>query len=190
MKMNWNYIAGYFDGEGSIWASRKGKGLKVTVAFSNTNKESLNKMCEYTKLGSVYPTYRRKQQPHWKQAYLWEIQNHGDALKFIKKVMNLCIIKKKKLSSIKKQIKEHKWRLKRSENIKLIKALKKEVSKEKTDSLRLIAKRLNVCNEAIYRDLIYYGLYKEWRKKRMINFIRKPKKTICEMGKKPKVIWN
>ena len=53
--MDWNYLAGFLDGEGSIII----KPPRVRLYISNTNKDILNQIKDFVKCGSVFEVKRK-----------------------------------------------------------------------------------------------------------------------------------
>ncbi len=47
--MTWNYVVGFFDGEGSI--TKNGSGFRITIV--QTNKEVLEEIKKFIQLGGV-----------------------------------------------------------------------------------------------------------------------------------------
>ncbi|HPA25214.1 MAG TPA: LAGLIDADG family homing endonuclease [bacterium] len=54
--MTWNYVAGFFDGEGSI--TKNGSGFRITIV--QTNKEVLEEIKKFIQLGGCYGNYKKK----------------------------------------------------------------------------------------------------------------------------------
>ena len=87
--MNWSYIAGFFDGEGSL--THNGIGFRITIP--QTNEEVLNEIKDFTGVGNVIKL--RKREVHWKDAWLYYIASKKDVRIFLKKMIPYLIIKKK-----------------------------------------------------------------------------------------------
>lgn len=86
--MTWEYIAGFFDGEGSI--THNGKGYRLSI--SQTNKKVLNEIAHFTKIGYVITVTKRKS--HWKDSWVYYIAKQGDILKFLEQTKEFLIVKK------------------------------------------------------------------------------------------------
>ncbi len=86
--MNWSYIAGFFDGEGSL--THNGIGFRITIP--QTNEEVLNEIRDFTKIGNVIKLHKRKS--HWKDAWLYYISSKKDVCIFLKKIVPYLEIKK------------------------------------------------------------------------------------------------
>lgn len=85
--MTWEYIAGFFDGEGSI--TYNGKGFRITI--SQTNKEVLEKIKNFTGKGKIFETYKR--QKHWKDAWVYYIAKQEEVYYFLINVQKNLIVK-------------------------------------------------------------------------------------------------
>jgi len=88
--MNWSYIAGFFDGEGSV--THNGKGYRITVP--QTNEDVLNKIRDFTGVGHVIKL--RKREIHWKDSWLYYIANKKDVCRFLNKAGPYLVVKQKK----------------------------------------------------------------------------------------------
>lgn len=87
--MTWQYIAGFFDGEGSIVTKRDGYALMI----SQTNEEVLNNIKNYTGVGNVYPITKRKE--HWKDAWVYCVTDYHGTAKVLKGMLPHLVVKKK-----------------------------------------------------------------------------------------------
>jgi hypothetical protein len=86
--MTWEYIAGFFDGEGSI--CHNGKGYRVTIV--QTNQEVLDDIIHFSGVGSVIKITKRK--AHWKDSWVYYIARQKDVYFFIKHVVRFLRVKK------------------------------------------------------------------------------------------------
>jgi intein/homing endonuclease len=115
--MTWEYIAGFFDGEGSI--THNGKGWRISIA--QTNKEVLDRIKVFTKIGGVFEVVKR--QSHWKDSWVYFIAKQGDVYKFLKNINNLVIVKKEKsnkvLPELEEYLKKYKLTIKKRNQIKI-----------------------------------------------------------------------
>jgi len=96
--MTWNYISGFFDGEGSI--AHNGKGFRVTI--SQTNKEVLDAIKIFTKVGNVFEVTKRKE--HWKDSWVYYIAKQEDVYYFLSKINRYIVVKKKQTELILPQL--------------------------------------------------------------------------------------
>ena len=94
--MNWSYIAGFFDGEGSISPNQGG----FRISIPQTHEQVLNQIRNFTKVGFVIRI--KKRQIHWKDAWLYYIASKKDVLYFLKQVSpNLTVKKELSIKTIK-----------------------------------------------------------------------------------------
>lgn len=107
--MNWSYIAGFLDGEGSIRVEHKIP--RVRIELFNTNREVIEEIHRFLGFGNVYhiPAKKRSKQKQRKDQYWLSITHHEDVLFFLKKVTKFLIVKKKKAEEALKLLKRHKW---------------------------------------------------------------------------------
>lgn len=136
--MTWEYIAGFFDGEGSIVYN--GSGFRITIA--QTNFTVLDSIRRFSKMGQVIKVAKR--QSHWKDSWVYYISKQEDILFFIRHIQNFSIVKKQKINIILPRlisaVSNNKDRvLKRQLLTKSAKALRKEGL-----SYREIGKRLDI----------------------------------------------
>ena len=136
--MTWEYIAGFFDGEGSL--TNNGKGYRVTI--SQTNKEVLENILEYSGVGNIFKN--KKRQVHWKESWVFYVAKQKDVYLFLKKISPFLIVKSKQINKflpiIIKKVKEiDQKKLNRKKRIKKAKNLRK-----KGLTYRQIGKKMNV----------------------------------------------
>jgi len=87
--MNWSYIAGFFDGEGSV--THNGKGYRITVP--QTNEDVLNKIRDFAGVGHVIKL--RKREIHWKDSWLYYIASKKDVCVFLERMLPYLVLKKR-----------------------------------------------------------------------------------------------
>ncbi len=68
--MDWNYIAGFFDGEGSIL---KHDPTNYRISIPQTNEEVLQKIKTFSNMGNIFKTRKRKE--HWKDSWVYSVAN-------------------------------------------------------------------------------------------------------------------
>ena len=85
--MNWDYVAGFVDGEGSI--TRKGNRIRILI--SQTNKKVLNEIAKFSGTGFVYKLTKRKS--HWKDAWVYAVIGNKNVYKFLKGLGGKLIVK-------------------------------------------------------------------------------------------------
>jgi len=86
--MNWTYIAGFFDGEGSI--TYNGKGFRITIP--QTNEEVLLSIKKFTGYGNII--YIAKRKSHWSDSWSYYVAKQTEVYDFVKKVKPFVIVKK------------------------------------------------------------------------------------------------
>ena len=107
------YIAGIFDGEGSVdYTQRIEKKKKerprayltwrIRCEVSMTNKEVMEWIHKKVGIGSLNLNVKNKaptSKPHWKDQWRWRC-THRDALKFAKMIIPYAKVKREKLQQI------------------------------------------------------------------------------------------
>lgn len=86
--MSWQYIAGFFDGEGSL--GHNGKGYRITI--SQTNFPVLKTIQDFAGFGNIFKNRKRKS--HWKESWVYYIARQEEVYIFIKNVLPFIIVKK------------------------------------------------------------------------------------------------
>ncbi len=148
--MNWNYLAGFLDGEGSIII----RPPRVRLYIANTNREVLEEICKFVSYGKVYEINMKNKSNKWSKQYGWTIGSHRDILRILKKLKSRLIVKKelceKAISYIENK-RWHKYYLSKEELIKW----------KYLGSSRKIAKKLEVSQTSVLKYLKQYGLFKK-----------------------------
>ena len=136
--MDWQYIAGFFDGEGSVVYN--GKGFRVTI--TQTNFKVLDEIKQFTKVGMIFEVTKRK--AHWKDSWVYLIAKQQDVYLFLMNILKFSVVKKelikKSLPQIKKIINQQ--NIKRLKREKIIKNAKQYRIAGLT--FRQIGKKLNI----------------------------------------------
>ncbi len=86
--MTWEYIAGFFDGEGTI--SRNTSGFRISMP--QTNQEVLEKIRHFSGLGNICKVTKRKS--HWKDSWTYYITKQKNVLIFLKGISPHLVLKK------------------------------------------------------------------------------------------------
>jgi hypothetical protein len=90
------WLAGFFDGEGSLTFYMAGRDRQYktwVLTLPNTNLESLKKCQEITGVGYVRPKpVKENRQPCW----MWTVATQRDMISICKQMLPYLIIKKKK----------------------------------------------------------------------------------------------
>jgi hypothetical protein len=90
--MDWSYVAGYFDGEGTAWCSPHGAGSpKCSLSWSNTHLASLEALRNFIGSGTIRKHGRPK--GHHKQCYELVIAKHSELVPVVEHLLDGCIIK-------------------------------------------------------------------------------------------------
>lgn len=130
--MNWNYIAGFFDGEGSI--TKNGKGYRITI--SQTNFKVLNSIKNFLGFGNIFKEKKRKE--HWKDSWVFYIAKQDEVLLFLKKIRFLIIVKEKEVARA----------------IKDLNKIVRKINKKKEKSLYIKVKAKKLRDEGMtYREI-------------------------------------
>ena len=93
-KSKWGYIAGFFDGEGSIITFAK---PRVTAEITNTDKKVLLWMQKETGLGRIYKTHEKYGDSilgGHELAWRYNIYRQAEVIKFLTKIYPYMKIKK------------------------------------------------------------------------------------------------
>jgi len=108
--MNWSYIAGFFDGEGSL--CHNGKGFRVTIP--QTSRPVLKETNEFVGYGNII--YLPKRKIHWSDGWTYYIAKQSEVYAFLKKIYPYIIVKKnlvkKTIPKLRKTIEQQKFRKK------------------------------------------------------------------------------
>jgi len=92
--MNWDYVAGFFDGEGSVTIRRN---KSPTLRFGNTDREVLESLQRFIGFGHISSW----SPPNgWKTYYQLSFANRQLLLRIGKRLVNRCIIKRQKLLTL------------------------------------------------------------------------------------------
>ena len=92
--MNWSYIAGFFDGEGSL--THNGKGFRITIP--QINEEVLLSIKKFIGYGNII--YITKRKSHWSDGWSYYIAKQTEVYDFIKKIKPFVIVKKSSVIKI------------------------------------------------------------------------------------------
>ncbi len=144
--MDWNYLAGFIDGEGSIIL----KPPRVRIYISNTNEPVLKKIKGFVGCGSVFEV-KRKIKGNWKKQYGWTIGSHKEVLGILKKIEPFLIIKKELCNKAILYIEGKRWQKDyiSKDELKKLKYL---------ESSRKIAAKLGVSQFSVLKYMKKYGI--------------------------------
>lgn len=107
--ISWQYIAGFFDGEGYVGIIHSKRGPVVSLTMTNTNLALLEMIKEFVGFGNIYEqkvTNRFGKHP----CHFLRFANHKGALRFAENILPYCVIKKQRIEALITAIKSHKWR--------------------------------------------------------------------------------
>ena len=142
--MNWDYIAGFIDGEGSIII----KPPRIRIYISNNNKEILIAIQRFLKCGSIYKIKRTNK--NWKEQFGWTICNHTHCLRILEELKDKLVVKKDKCNKAIRYIKSKRWH---GNYI-----TKEELEKFGNMPYRKIAKKMKISHYCVFKYLKKYGL--------------------------------
>ena len=145
---NWDYLAGFLDGEGSIII----KPPRVRLYVSNTNKKILEEIRDFVNCGSVYEINMKNKSNRWSKQYSWTICFHKEVLKILKNLRSRLVIKKELCEKAIFYIENKRWQK--------YYLSKKELGRyKKLKSSRKLAKELGVSQFSVLKYLKKYGMY-------------------------------
>lgn len=150
MNINWSYIAGFVDGEGSIL---KNGNTDYRISIPQTHEGVLRSIQNFTGMGNICQVAKRK--THWKESWVYCVARQEDALFFLKRIYPYLIVKKdiarKIIPMVAKIVSnQRKNKLRLRKKIKACKFLR-----ERGLSYRQIGKKLKV-DHGYARRLILY----------------------------------
>ncbi len=91
------WLAGFFDGEGSLCCYLGGRNREYRswfISVPNTNKDSLLRCQKITGVGAILT--KRRNKPHHKQSWVWRVNAQRDILAIMRALLPHLTIKKKK----------------------------------------------------------------------------------------------
>ncbi len=121
-KMEWRYIAGFFDGEGSL--GHNGKGFRITIPQANL--EVLRAIQQYCDVGDIIKVTKRK--PHWKDSWVYYISTQKEVYYFLQKIKPWVIVKHSLVERVLGELREY---------LKLVAIRKRLVKKRVERSIQL-----------------------------------------------------
>jgi len=103
MRMNWDYIAGLFDGEGSIQIKDypdRSQGRGIVLVIGITDWGVLDRLKEFLETQGIKSSVYRRTALRGKErkpTQWWQISNKWDATRFLLAIRNRVIVKKNRL---------------------------------------------------------------------------------------------
>lgn len=91
------WLAGFFDGEGSIFVYKGGRGGKYdcyAISLPNTNFDSIEHCFNITGVGLI--SKKTKRIDHHKQQFQWRVNVQKDILRVLKRLAPYLVVKKQK----------------------------------------------------------------------------------------------
>ncbi len=101
--MNWDYVAGFFDGEGSVTIRRT---KSSQIRFGNTNRCVLLAIRDFLGVGKI----SQWDPPRGKRYYQLTLSNRLVSLWLAKNLIPRCIIKRRKLSQFVRFVERTHWK--------------------------------------------------------------------------------
>ncbi len=137
--MNWNYIAGFFDGEGTLGKYSK-SGYKIGITQSS--KKVLEEIQIFTGLGHIH--FIKKRKSHWQNAWLYYIAKQEDVYFFLNKILDNLVVKKEVVLKVLPILKKNIENKRKRRAIYLKKKQLAKILRRKGLSYRQIGKRLDI----------------------------------------------
>lgn len=99
--MDWGYIAGYFDGEGTAWCNKRGKSHNALyLGWVNTNRESIDAIHAFVGCGHVRTRRKDRVNAHYKPLHCLVISRRSDVIRVAKELLAHCIIKREAILKV------------------------------------------------------------------------------------------
>ncbi len=105
MLMNWNYIAGFFDGEGSVHVRPNGTG--AVLAFYNTNRRVIEEIQSFLGAGVIREMPQKN--PRHRTLYSLNIVAHDELLRVTSELVRYSFMKRDQLNGVLSFIKGRSW---------------------------------------------------------------------------------
>lgn len=102
--MDWGYVAGFFDGEGTAGIyeekTKRPGWYRAELSWGNTNLESLERIRDFIQRGKVSENRRHKVKPHYKTMYYLKICDREGILHVAPMLLRYSIVKREALIRI------------------------------------------------------------------------------------------
>ena len=135
--MNWDYIAGFIDGEGSIIRRKR----VFNVIISQTNFEVLEQIRKFIGRGYVYPIKKRK--AHWKNAWIYSAGGSREVYYVLSFVAHRLVVKKDLAFRALSELQERLAEVKREKRLRTNRLKKGKAFRAQGLTYREIGKKLN-----------------------------------------------
>ena len=139
--MDWSYVAGFFDGEGSVIFTKN----SIKLQFSNTDKQMLKKLHKFLGCGNIRFSYRNLDK--WKPQGVLVVGKHEDVIPILDKLKDLCIIKKSKIKKAIDYYENKKWHYQQIDMERLTKLRNNGMS------IRKIAEEMNLSRSTVHNRI-------------------------------------
>jgi len=177
--MNWAYLAGFFDGEGSVYFPKKRFGhVSPQLDIVNTNHQVMLSIKRYLdrKLTKTIRIERQARSGNHKDIWRIRITNHNDVLFICKKLIKYSIVKRDIISKAIDFIENREWNFHPPRKaLTLDKNLLYHLYWEQKLSVPKIAKQFRVGETLIYRRMEKFGIprrsFSELKRDRLGRFI-------------------
>ena len=150
MSINWSYIAGFADGEGSF--VKYGE-TDYRISVPQTNEKVLRAIQFFTKFGNICKTKKRK--THWKDNWVYSVARQEDVLVFLKNVYPYLIVKKEMARKVIPIIAEIVAANRRKKDNLQKKIRTCKLLREKKLSYRSIGKKLKIDHGYVRRLILF-----------------------------------
>mgnify|MGYP001583012989 CR=1 FL=1 len=108
--VDWAYVAGFFDGEGSVIFQKRGALPTICLQFSNTNRLALDTIHRFIRCGYIYAAKPKDEK--CKVAFMLQIKRRKDVKRVASELIKYCIIKRIRLAEalwIASKLPDPKW---------------------------------------------------------------------------------
>lgn len=112
--MNWDYIAGFFDGEGTVFKSHRNRNGRTehiaSVTMYNTHREVLEQIQNFLGgAGSIY-VHLRPDRPNTKPCYAYRIAGHRTLQRILPKLISRSVLKRDGLKEVYSFVMTNRWK--------------------------------------------------------------------------------
>ena len=106
-ELSWQYVAGFFDGEGCVTHRVDGNRDSYEIDCSNSNLSSLKSIQKFINTGIL--TQDRKADDHYKALYRLRVRDHRNVLRVATGMAAFSIVKKAQLLKAITHISNHRY---------------------------------------------------------------------------------
>jgi len=104
--ITWAYVAGFFDGEGSLHIDRHKSTVQIRI--DNTFRRAVQEIRSFVGCGTI--SNRGRAKPHYKDRFRLTISNHVDVLRILQGMRPYLIVKRRAAEVMIGYIRGKKWR--------------------------------------------------------------------------------